>query len=1498
MSTLWSALSLRRFFFRAPRPQPIRNRPRPTRNRYRPCLEVLEDRVTPSNVDILTWHYDNTLSGWNNQETILTPSNVNALSFGRQITYGVDGFTFAQPLYKGDLAIAGGTANVVFAATQHNSVYAFDADNRLAGPNGNGLYWQVNFTDVAAGLRPGFTVTTMPSAETQSGDIVPEVGITGTPVIDAATNTMYVVAKTKEVDNATPTEVHYVHRLYAINIQDGTVLRNTLIGDTLARLAGHPLGANTDAVNTTDIVVSSANTGRPGDTGAPTGPGVINGMLAFNSRRALHRSALVMAPATELFPNGLIYMDFASHGDNGPYRGWVIGYDPQTFELEQFFVTALDARGAGIWQSGSPIALDTQGNIFFATGNAFGVTVGGAAPIGPRNLSESVVKLRTNPSTGQLELDDWFIPHNWQFLDQVDADLGSGGTLILPQAVGDLLPDGTRRQLIVETGKEGKIYLLDRNDLGRLSANQDAETARIRDILIQGVAGVWGSPSFFEDGPNTGLLYYHGSGDFAKAFRITNGQFVRGPEAGASVARTNNFWGFPGGQPTVSSNGTSNAIVWELRSDAFNQGGPTILYAYNAVPQNVPGQGNRLVELYASNQVGQRDQLGPATKFVTPVISNGRVFAGTANTLEIFGLFPAANAAPVAPTNLGATANSPTQITLAWTNPTPASGAAATVIRIERSTDNVNFTQIQLVGADRTSFVDTGLQPATRYFYRLQAQNSAGSSPFSNIADARTLIPSANLGVYSVVSGRVDLFWSPVAPADAGYQVERSTDNFQTFTVAGTLPAGATFFTDTGLEPQLYLYRVRALSSSGETSVSNVVIANLDPSPIEINYPNFLGATGLAFNGTPNPAVIPQGSQLLVLTNGADFGQTTSAFFTERVPISTFQTEFVFRMHDGTDPRADGFTFIIHNDPRGASALGPAGGGLGFGPDQPNVAGDPRGIRNSVAIKFDIFNNAGESPGGGTVVPNSTGIFTDGRSPSIRRGSLPPTPTALIPDQNINLNTILGSDGFPIIQLNNQEPKRAIITYDGTTLTLRIEDRDNPDEFIEVLFLVDIRGIIGSDIAFVGFTAGTGGLTVVTDIASWFFTPGEVTTPTAPFALFADPYSNPNEVRLAWRAFSPNADGFIIERSTDGTTFTEVDRTGLVLDFFDTPPAAGTYFYRVLGFNDEGSSFPSNVVRAAFLVPDAPTQLRVNSATADVVRLQWLVNSFNHTGFRIERAPGTTSDFVTVGTVNSAFTTTFTDTTVTGPNTFTYRVVAFNDFGDSLTSNAVQAFVPGVVTLIDKSAGFAANSDLTRTNSAAFVNVGATTVARLTPAQNGQSGSVFSNNLVNVAGNWTSQFTFQIHGGSATRADGLAFVIQRNSPTALGGGGGSLGYAGIANSIAIKFDIFDGGTADPSDSTTGLFTNGQGPFGGVDTLPSGIDFRNGRVFEVTMNYTASTNNLQVIIRDTVSNATNTQNYSVNIASVIGGASAFVGFTAATGGLNAIHDVLTWRFESL
>lgn len=1061
---------------------------------FRPRVEFLEPRLAPANVDVLAWHNDSNLSGSNNQEEVLTPANVGSLKFGMLFNYAVDGNVYAQPLYKANLALPDGSShNVVFVATEHDSLYAFDADSPSGSPNKDGVLWHRSFID------PANKITTVPSGEVGSGDIQPEIGITGTPVISAGTNTLYVIAKTKETRNNV---VHYVQKLHAIDITTGQdVVSPFLIGDTT--------GLNT---NTSVISV-------PGK-----GDGNVNGTVTFNALKENDRSSLLLSN-----DGSALYTVWASHGDQGPYHGWVIAFDAHTLQPLSWCNTTPNSGLGGIWQSGGGPALDPHtGNLFFATGNSK------AANLPPGDLGESVVTLSAN---GQLALVDYFTPFNKVALDNVDADLGSGGTMILPDQPGPF------PHLILETGKEGKIYVLNRDDLGKYKTGANG-TDRVVQALPQGVTGVWGSPAFFLTDPttNSGLVYYHGSGDVLKSFRLANGRLTAVTPAG--TVRLN----FPGAQPSVSSNGTQNGIVWELQTDAYNGGGPAILHAYDALTLSK--------ELYRSDRetagtqasAWLRDQMGPATKFTVPTITNGHVFAGTGKSVAVYGLFDAATDVPIAPSNLAALTVPPSgrKVTLSWTNNDP----KATGVRIYRSTDGVNYTLLNTVGRFATTYTDpstpANLAIATVYYYRVVATNQLGNGAASNVADVSTPGQPV-LSLAKVCSTQVDLSWTRTG--NDHYNVERSTDGTNFVVInPDPVPSKVTTYSDAGLVPGTYSYRVRSINVSPDQSdLSNVVSTTLETDLID-HSGGFAQTSDLTRNGS---AVFADG--FARLTVGA-VNEAGTVFSNTPLSIANFSTTFTFRVHEGSDPRGEGFTFIIQaNNP---TQLGAAGGGLGYA-----------GIGKSVAIKFDMFKPAGNH--------SSTGLYVNGDPPNN-------APDIQASDVYVDL------DGTGV-DLNNQHTKQVGLSYNGTTLTETLTDTVTGDTFT-TSYTVNIAALIGSNTAYIGFGGGTsdsaaGGGTTLQDIQTWTY--GAPTTlPGAPTNLSAT-VSAP-QVLLTWQCNSTNEDGYSIEQSTDGVAFAQIGMTARgVTTYTDTPAQPGTYYYRVRAFNVADASDFTNTVQVD--VPPSPS---------------------------------------------------------------------------------------------------------------------------------------------------------------------------------------------------------------------------------------------------------------------------------------------------------------------
>jgi hypothetical protein len=508
--------------------------------------------ATPSPAQITTAQYDNARTGANLNETILAPANVNATHFGKLFSIKVDGDVYAQPLYLPGVDIPGkGKHNVLFVATENDSVYAFDADNPSAP------LWHVNLANSAEGATP------LSERDTSCFFIVPQVGITSTPVIDPKTGTLYVLARTKEHKGLLSADV-FRQRLHALAITTG------------AEKFGGPV----------EIKASVKGTGS----------GQAGGQVAFDPQRENPRAALLLV-------NGSVYLSWGSSCDVGPYHGWLMAYDANTLAQKAVFNTSPDATDSAIWQGDAGPAADKDGSIFVVTGNGeFDAATNG------RDFGDTVLKLS---SRGQnFTLLDYFTPSNQAQLNDRDNDLGSSGPVLLPDQAG------AHPHVLVAAGKEGKIYVIDRDRMGKFQPNDDSHAVQ----TIAASHGAFGAMAYWNQN-----VFFIGSETRVEDFAVDHAQLklkASGPTRFLDSGAT----------PVISANGSKDAIVWAASSKNWNEppGRPAILYAYDAADVSR--------ELFTTEQNSQRDRPGVALRFAMPAVINGKVYLGCKGQVDVYGL--------------------------------------------------------------------------------------------------------------------------------------------------------------------------------------------------------------------------------------------------------------------------------------------------------------------------------------------------------------------------------------------------------------------------------------------------------------------------------------------------------------------------------------------------------------------------------------------------------------------------------------------------------------------------------------------------------------------------------------------------------------------------------------------------------------------------------------------------------------------------------------------
>jgi hypothetical protein len=522
---------------------------------------IIPDVANDQHISVLTQHNNNTRAGWNSQETKLTTSNVNAQKFGKLFTLNVDDQVYAQPLIAGNLAIGSGIYNMAYIATVSNTLYAYDGDSGK-------LYWQKNYT--APGMRPVKNSDMTGACGGFYQDFSGNMGIVGTPAIDSAAQTIYFVAR------STNNGVTFVQYLHAVSLLDGS------------ERTGSP------------VKITAAYAGN--------GDGSINNVLTFDAQRQNQRQGLTLL-------NGIVYVTFSSHCDWGPYHGWILGYSANSLQQQIVYNDTPNGYDGGIWESGTGMAADAQGNLYVVIGNG---TVGeNNDPTVLTNRGESAMKL--TPSGSTLKINSYFTPFNFQFLEDNDLDYGSMGSFLIPNS-----------NYYFTGCKDGNLYLLNKDNMGGFltSSNLVQQT-----IPLNSSANMHCQPAYYKGATNE-FVYIWSENDQLRALPFNRGSNLLEPTKQV-IATISGPMGQNGAVLSVSSNGSAagTGILWAsyaASGDAEHTVSPGILRAFDA--------SDITKELWNNNQNGA-DYAGYYAKFSSPTIANGHVYLPTfSNKVVVYGI--------------------------------------------------------------------------------------------------------------------------------------------------------------------------------------------------------------------------------------------------------------------------------------------------------------------------------------------------------------------------------------------------------------------------------------------------------------------------------------------------------------------------------------------------------------------------------------------------------------------------------------------------------------------------------------------------------------------------------------------------------------------------------------------------------------------------------------------------------------------------------------------
>jgi len=781
------------------------------------CGAAVSAASAAAQVSVLTEHNDIARTGQNTQETILTPANVNPTQFGKLFSHVVAGETFAQPLYVPQVKIAKnkGTHNVVYVATYEDYVYAFDADSN--GGIAAAPLWQVDLL-----------TNSTPAGVTYASNS----GVQGTPVIDPATNTMYLVSS--ESQNGVD-----LYRLHALDITSG----------------GEKFGGPVQVAGSV-----------PG-----TGSGSVGGVLAFDAQYHYQRPGLLLL-------NGVVYFAFGSVNDNGPWHGWLFSYSAATLKQLGVFCTSATGTAGGIWMGGAGLAAEVNdpskpyGRMFLATGNgsyAIGAPTKSGQPYSGAANQYSMSVLDLDLTNGVPTVQDEFTPYDEALLDSQDGDLGSGGPILLP---AQTLASGKTLNPLIQIGKSGMMYILDRDDnaaattayqpagLGGFNASADHVVQEVQtpETGAQGWgAGVWGTEAYWNN-----TIYYGGTNPGASN-ALAAYSFVNGALSKLPTSVSNEQFSYQAPTPSVSANGATNGIVWVLDTHAYVGGGAEVLYAYDAT--------NLANLLYSSNAEVARDAPGAATREAVVTIANGKAYVPAAYQFSVYGILgtvPTAPAPVIGPT--AGTFSGSQQITI-----TDAVAGATIYYTLDGSTPTSSSAVYAGPFKIYSSETVTAVASPTGYL-----QSAPSSAVYSSTSNAANPVFSLAAGSYSGAQRLT------ITDATKGAAIH--------YTVDGTTPTSASAVYAGPISVPVS-ETVQAVATAPSLLASTVVAAAYTINPVyTLNFSQgFAQAQSsgqMKFNGSTD-----LDDFRLQLTNGGTF-EAGSAFFATQVNIQEFTTNFTFQL--------------------------------------------------------------------------------------------------------------------------------------------------------------------------------------------------------------------------------------------------------------------------------------------------------------------------------------------------------------------------------------------------------------------------------------------------------------------------------------------------------------------------------------------------------------------------------------------------------------------------